>query len=241
MAEGSKFSVNKFRESFVNGVADTSLFEFKLIGLPKSLFKDWDSKVLSELVIHTRHAQFPDMSIQTNPFSYAGIPSKYPYENAVGDMNTEVMCSGNYWERRFFADWQNSIIDYGNPSVHGSTFLVGYHRDYVTNAQIDLYDSSGKIIQTVELWDVWPIQVSPMDLDWTSNNIVPSFFVTFTYSYWSIKGSKSTYKGGTQTQTASTPAAAKTTTKASPAGHAVQTPIVGKGGGFGGGGATGSW
>lgn len=181
------FSVNSFRSSFTdktNGLAKPTLFTFEFTKPPKCLVDR--TQDVNNLIIHTKRAQLPDMSISTYQHTYNGIPSKYPAENSTSDITIEVITSGNMWERTFFTDWQNKVIDYSTLSNNPS-FNIGYYNEYTTNAELTVYDTFHKKTKTYLFEGVWPTQVGIVDMDWSSKDQMMLFFVTLTYSYWSIK------------------------------------------------------
>lgn len=186
------FSVNKFKSSFQNGLTDQSLFEFKFTGLPPCLRKIHLTSIIDNLTIHTKKAQMPDMTIQTNPVAYTGAPSKYPYEHSSSDMGIEVVSSANLWERKFFWDWQQKIVDYGIPGSgnNGANFLVGYYNDYVVNGELSIYNKKGDLMSTLVIANCWPMSIGVMDLDWSTKDTVAVFYVTLGFSYWEFKEGK---------------------------------------------------
>ena len=121
------FSVSNFRGSFAGiGLTDSSLFEFKFLTMPKCLQKNYQATLMDDLSVHTMKSQLPELAIQSNSVSYNGPQIKHASENSTNDMTIEVVSSGNLWERKLFAAWQNGVINYGIPSQDGSTFLVDF-------------------------------------------------------------------------------------------------------------------
>jgi len=145
--------------------------------------------VLRLLPLRCQKASLPDMSIQTNQVTYYGVPTKYPYENSTSSLSIDVISSGNLWEREFFTAWQNYIIDYGTKDKN-PTFDVAYYRDFVTSAELDVYNADGEIVTTFAFDNIWPMTMTSVELDWSSKESL-SFSVELAYSHWSIKSSKS--------------------------------------------------
>ncbi len=184
----SGFQVDDFRSSFSAGIAIPSKFRFKFMSAPPCLKGNQYAARIQELTMHIKKAQLPDQNIQTNPWALpgAGDPSKYPYENQAGDMNIEIISSGDFWERMFFTSWQNYIINYGI-SANNVDFLVGYYNDFIVNAEIEVYNIIGDIVYTVQLDGVWPVNLGIVDMDWSTKDTHLVFYVTLNYSHWSVK------------------------------------------------------
>lgn len=196
-----EFSVDAFRASFADGIASPALFRFRLVGLP--VFMQGlgvNQNVISLLPMRVRRSVLPDLALQTNPVSYYGVPSKFPYENSTGNLNLEVISSGNLWEREFFTAWQNYIIDYGTPNQN-PTFDVAYYNDYVTSAELDVFNSEGEVVTTFLFSEVYPMTLTAVDMDWGSKDQPLIFSVELAYSYWSIKNSKSSISSTTKEKT----------------------------------------
>lgn len=196
MALGQKksFNVADFKSSFKDGLTDQSLFEFKFTGLPRCLKGVHEPRTIQSLIMHTKKAQFPDMTISTNNVTLTGVSTKYPYEHTSADMQIEVISSANLWERKFFYDWQQKIVNYGIPAKDGSNFLVGYYDDYVIDAEITVFNKSGQEVSTVVLNNAWPMAVGVLDLDWATKDTVSVFYVTIGYAYWNFKEGSRTLK-----------------------------------------------
>lgn len=188
--EAGAFSVDAFRASFADGIGSPAYFQFKLKALPPFMQGKVNDDVLRKLPMRMRRSAIPDMALQTHPITYNGVPSKVAYENSTGDLNIEVVSSGNLWEREFFTAWQNYIVDYSTPDKN-PTFDVAYYNDYVTEAELDIYNDEGEKVTTILFNGVYPLSMTMVDMDWTSKDQLLVFSLVLTYAYWSIDYSKS--------------------------------------------------
>jgi hypothetical protein len=55
---------------------------------------------------------------------------------------------------------------------------------YVTSATVLQYAKNGTPIAAYDFFDMFPTDLSAIDLDWGSNDAIEEFTVNFTYSYW---------------------------------------------------------
>jgi hypothetical protein len=46
------------------------------------------------------------------------------------------------------------------------------------------YNKEGGAIQTYNFVGMFPLDVAPIDLDWSTNDSIEEFSVTFAYQYW---------------------------------------------------------
>lgn len=169
MAE-NKFNISDFKSSFKKGLASPNLFHF---------FPGYGGK---DLMMKVKSAQIPDMNIQTFQHSYAGIPIKYPWENATSDITLSIICSSDLKERDIFVNWQDLIIDYMNTD---RSFTVAYPNDYQFDSILGVYDLKQELVMEFTFEKSWPINVGPVELDWSSKDEIMTFDVTLSYSYWS--------------------------------------------------------
>ena len=177
VVRATDFSVQTFRSTFKSGLAKPTFFTFSIVGGPLATSEQ------SALVFHTISASIPDLSIQTFQHSYYGVPINRPWENSTNDLELEIICSGDMWERTFFDDWQRKIINYD--TLSGSpTFNVSYYNDYVAQGSLEIYDSQQNIKKIYKFQDIWPSDITATAVDWSSTNQIMTFNVTLSYSYW---------------------------------------------------------
>jgi len=56
--------------------------------------------------------------------------------------------------------------------------------DYQVDAQVVHYAKDGSIAKTITMVNCWPSAVAAIDLDWSSNDQLEEFSVTWQYDYW---------------------------------------------------------
>lgn len=190
-ATGHKFNVDKFKNTFVTDPPSPAYFRFELLKMPPFIknYPDLQRALSAEsatdrLSVRVKKAMLPDQSLQTMQHSYYGPLVKYPHENLTTDLNVEVICSHDMWERQFFTAWQNYILDYGI-SARGASYNIAYFEDYVSDIDIVLFDAEAKEIYRATFENAYPMQMGSVDVDWTAKDSIMSFYVTFSYSYWS--------------------------------------------------------
>ena len=87
--------------------------------------------------------------------------------------------------------WMNSInSNAGNVRNNNTTSPLGY----TTNATVNQFSKNGTntnvgevqagIIKSYNFYGMFPVDLSPIDLDWGTNDTIEEFTVTFAYQYW---------------------------------------------------------
>ena len=180
------FSVTTFRNSFKEGLSSPTKFAFRFAGSPPCL--QGSGQFFNDITMHVHRCNLPDQAILTNNWQVhgGGIPVKYPFENSTQDVQLEIICSSDHWEKRLFTLWQKSVINY-SILAKNPTFLIGYYDDYVVNAEIDVFNQYGDVSHTIILESAWPSQVAPVDMNWSAVNQPVLLSVSISYAYWSYK------------------------------------------------------
>ena len=55
---------------------------------------------------------------------------------------------------------------------------------YTSDASVVQYGKSGDTLKKYDFVGMFPVDVSPIDLDWSSNDSIEEYSVTFAYQYW---------------------------------------------------------
>ncbi len=131
-------------------------------------------------------AEFPGRTIATMDDAVGAGPAlKLPYDVTYNDISMTIICSEDMNERQFFELWMDVIVGKAD-SGHGG--LINYYDNYATGniLAINQVDSSGDILSTWNLFDVYPIALTPMTASWEDSNTYQRFGVTLSYRYYSF-------------------------------------------------------
>jgi hypothetical protein len=55
---------------------------------------------------------------------------------------------------------------------------------YSVDAKVDQYDKAGNVIKSYKFVGAFPVDLSPIDLDWGSNDSIEEFTTTLAYQWW---------------------------------------------------------
>jgi len=133
------------------------------------------------LAMMVESAELPGKTITTSESRLYGPIRKIPYNLGFIDTTFTFMCSDAFIvEKRFFDKWADHIV---NPN----TFDVEYHDSLVGNINLQLLDNHNEVMYEVDYLEVFPINVSAMNLGFAQNNDYAKFSVTFSYRKWKAK------------------------------------------------------
>jgi len=179
LARPSKFKIILPIPAYIDKNIDTNIFE-GLLNLPNTLAADVsdlvtfgefksdpsrgnNANISRYLSLQCESAELPGKTLQTADVKIYGPSFKVPYQKQFNDINLSFICTNDFYERKLFDSWINSIM---SPATNNLRFSHDEQTRYVTNIQIIQYDDFIKQIYAVKLIDAFPIGIASMPLAW---------------------------------------------------------------------------
>ena len=133
------------------------------------------------LAMTVESAELPGKTITTSESRLYGPVRKIPYNLGFIDTTFTFMCSDAFIvEKRFFDKWADHII---NPN----TFDVEYYDSLVGNINLQLLDNHNEVMYEIDYLEVFPQNVSAINVGFGQMNDYAKFSVTFSYRKWKAK------------------------------------------------------
>ena len=107
----------------------------------------------------------------------AGGALKLPGSRIFEPWQATIICDGEMAQRRMFEQWNESVIGYENQ--RGAQFLS----DYMSVATVHQLDRQGERLRSYEMRHVYPLVLSPMQLDYEARDKIHYLDVQFVYHY----------------------------------------------------------
>ena len=171
------FNVNTFRSSLQFDGARASMFEV-YITLPPVLGL---TPLSSDIRFKVRATSLPGDSINSISVPYFGREIKVAGTRNFPDWSFQVINDENFEIRNNLELWMSQINSHvGNIRSGDAPNSISY----TTDGFVYQYNKEGKIIKTYNIVGAFPVDVSPIDLDWASGDQIEEFSVTFAYQYW---------------------------------------------------------
>ena len=155
-----------------NGIARTARFRITFT-LPKGL-KVTSSTVQKSISLTCMLADIPGKSEQTADVTYGNYARKVVFGRSTGDFNTTFLLTGNYIEKKIFDAWHDTIFNDLSNSVN-------FYDDYIAGIKVESLNEQDNVVYSFELTEAYPIQVSPLKLDRTSQNTQMALDVNWAY------------------------------------------------------------
>lgn len=141
----------------------------------------------SDLEFFIRATSIPGSTIGTVTVPYMGREIKLAGNRTFADWTVTVINDENFSYRGLFEEWMDSI------NLHSANYRLG------TGNSVDYTNTSGTVVQQLtktgtpsaaqvirqyRFYNLFPIDLSEITLDWGDNDSVEEFTVTFAYDYW---------------------------------------------------------
>lgn len=179
------FDVNQFRTSLVGDGARPNLFE---VQLQFPTYVQLAASASSKSRFLVRAAQLPGSTVGLVPLFYFGRESKLAGNRTYADWTIQIINDEDMVIRNAFEQWINGINDpIGNVRSPSADVVDG---GYGSDAVVTHYSKDNKVIKQYNIVGMFPVDVSPIEVDWGSNDTIEEFTVTLAFQYWIDPGKK---------------------------------------------------
>jgi hypothetical protein len=194
------FDLNAFRAALSRDGARPNLFEVLMVppaGIPDNVTAGQNISFMG------RAAQLPGKTIGSIPVYYMGREIKIPGNAVFQEWTLTVINDEDFVIRSVFERWHGAINGHSN-NLRSANFLNW--QNYSTTASVIQYSKMGTFsstnpnnrgqlvnrggatgIRKYNLIGAWPIDVSPIDVDWSANDMLSEFTVTMAYQWWEVE------------------------------------------------------
>lgn len=177
------FNVTQFRTNLTGDGARADLFD---IQLPFPSYVDLGGQAGQLVTFQAKAAQLPGTTIGTAPVYYFGRQVKLAGNRQYQDWTIQVLNDENFTIRSAMEQWANGIND---PVLNvRNTSAEVIDGGYGVDATVTQYGKDGTQIQQYQFIGIWPTDVSPIELDWGTQDAVEEFTVTFAVQYFLSAG-----------------------------------------------------
>lgn len=170
--------ITRFQARFRDGVRP-NLFKVTL-HFPPGLTGFTDAGRDSELLV--KGASLPQSTLPQIEVPYLGRQLKIPGDRIFPEWTITVFNHQDFALRDAFESWMNVLNSHlGNVGAVDPA-------NYFSDAEVEQLDRNGDVLSTYLIKDMWPSEVSPIELSYDSSNAVEEYTVTLQYHYWEKPG-----------------------------------------------------
>ena len=183
------FNVNAFRAQMTGDGARPNLFECSMVfpalassgGTLNPGGTSDNVSVAQKFTFMCRAAQLPGDTINQIPVNYFGRELKFPGNRTFPEWTVTIINDEDFIIKNAAEKWMSGINSHvGNLRSRRFENSVGYS----SNALISHYGKAGDTIKQYAFIGMFPIDISPIEMDWGANDTIEEFAITFAYQYW---------------------------------------------------------
>jgi hypothetical protein len=171
------FNVTEFRANLIGDGARPNLFQVSLV-FPTVANSPVAGQRISFLA---KTAQLPGSTIGTVPLFYFGREMKFAGNRTFPDWSITIINDEDFNVRNAFETWMDSLnshsLNVRNPAAFNQLL-------YTTEAKVTQFSKSGLPLKSYKFVGMFPTDLSPIELDWGSNDSIEEFSVTLAYQFW---------------------------------------------------------
>lgn len=175
------FRVQEFRAQMNYDGARPNLFNCE-IAFPLGLGGAGNGAAQQQFTFMARASQIPGDTIGVAPQFYFGRELKFAGNRTFSEWTVTVVNDEDYKTRDTFEKWMSAMNSHvGN--LRNENFIKG-DGGYQADGYITAMGKAGPDIKAYKFIGLFPIDLSPMEMDWGANDTIQEYAVTFAYQWW---------------------------------------------------------
>lgn len=173
------FDIGAFRSALSLDGARPNLFEVSMT-FPAVVVDDVTS-VGEQMSFFCRAAQLPGSTVNQVPLNYFGRELKFAGNRIFTEWTVTIINDEDFKVRNAFERWMNGLNSHrGNLRNPAFTSPTSYTQD----ATVTQYAKTGEAIKAYKFIGMFPMDISPIEVDWAANDTIEEYAVTFAYQWW---------------------------------------------------------
>jgi len=130
-----------------------------------------------------RAAQMPSSILSVIPQRYFGREIKLAGTRTFEPWTVTILNDEDFTVRNALETWSNLINSHQGNLRSGNLATLASYR---TTATVSQYAKTGGILRTYEFINIFPTNISPIELDWDNADAIELFTCEFNYDYWQV-------------------------------------------------------
>lgn len=166
------FNINEMRSQLQFGGARQNLFQ---VDISNPANGDGDRKTR----FMCQAAQLPGSDLGVIPVFYFGRQMKLAGDRTFAEWTVTIINDEDFLIRNAMEEWSNKIN-----RLERNVREIG--PGYKSQAVVTQFGKDGTKLRTYNFNGIFPSNISPIELDWTTTDQLELFTVTFQYDYWNV-------------------------------------------------------
>ena len=186
-------SISQFKSALAGGGARPNLFEVTLDSFPRGPLGDfWNDELQAELQFMCKASSLPASTMAEIPVPFRGRILKVAGDRTFADWIITVINDEDFLLRNAFEQWMNGISNLvdntglTNPNSYMTDAVVKQLGRGAVGNSAQTETGSTSVLRTYNLIDIFPTEVSAIDLSYETTDTVEQFDVTFQMQYFTV-------------------------------------------------------
>tara|TARA_R100001463_G_scaffold105684_2_gene160193 strand:+ start:1734 stop:2333 length:600 start_codon:yes stop_codon:yes gene_type:complete len=191
-------TISDFKSTMIGGGARPNLFEVELTTLPSSVIPNWDAETFRFMC---KAANLPAQNIASIDVPFRGRTFKVAGDRTIDTWSITIINDESFNLRRAMEDWSEQIakLDNNLGSTDPSSYMVNARvyqlgRGSVASSKDNAGDRNA-VLAEYEFVDIFPTNVSQIDLSYDSSDTIEEFTVEFQVQSFNILTGSNTPNG----------------------------------------------
>ena len=182
-------TISDFKSKLTGGGARPNLFEVEL-AFPNAAKPANENEVLEKARFLVKAAALPASTIAQIDVPFRGRILKIAGDRTFETWTITVINDIDFSIRSAFEKWMNIIN-----SMEDATGLQS-PEEYQKDATVHQLDRDGGILRSYKFWDIFPTNISTIDLSYETTDTLEEFTVEMQVQWWEAYKGTSTAAGG---------------------------------------------
>jgi len=173
----STFNVERFKSSLTNGGARPNQF---MVQLSFPTYVAGQSLAVARAPFLVSVAELPGQTVNPAIVQYRGREVKFVGDRIYAPFTITVLNDAEMSIRSAMEQWMGGMEDYAGK--FGRLQPAEYQRDM----QVFQLDRNGNALKSYNVVNAFPVDLSPVALDFGANDQISTFTVTFQYQHFTV-------------------------------------------------------
>lgn len=139
---------------------------------------------LNELsAFHVQATSIPASTIGRIEVPYFGRKISVAGDRVFDVWNVNILNDEDFAVRKIIEDWHQKI---NHRTENLNRFNDSAPKNYKADATVTQYGKDGEVIRQYKFVNMFPLEVSAIQLDWNATDTIETFDVTFSYDWYDI-------------------------------------------------------
>ena len=182
------FRVQEFRAQMVDDGARPNLFQcalnFPTLATGSTGASGFASGngASTKFTFMCKSSQLPGSAVNQVSSFYFGRELKFAGNRQFPEWTVTIINDEDFIIRNAFEKWLSGINSHAG-NLRAEAFSQG-DGGYQQDATVYQYGKTGDVLKKYNFIGLFPVDITPIELDWGSNDTIEEFGVTFAYQWW---------------------------------------------------------